>query len=81
MARTGELALIVGVEEFQWMFWISQKEVSTAHPSALKAEVGITILKPSDTRSFNRGKKPTTLTGELMLIKGKDINKYFKNII
>lgn len=64
------------------MFWISQKGVSPAHPSALKAEVGTTILKPSDTRSFNRGEKnPTTLTGELLLIKGKDNNKNFKNTI
>lgn len=57
------------------MFWISQKGVSTAHPSAFKAEVGITILKPSDTGSFNRGGNPTVLTGELVLIKGKDNNK------
>lgn len=44
------------------MFWISPKGVSTAHPSSLTAEVGITTLKPSDTRSFNRGEKnPTNL--------------------
>lgn len=64
------------------MFWIPPKGVSTAHPSALMAEVGMTILKPSDTRSFNRGeKKPTILTGELVVIRGKDNNKYFKNTI
>lgn len=66
------------------MFWISPKGVSTAHPSALTAEVGITILKPSGTRSFNRGKKnPTTLRGELVLIKGKDKlnNSIFKVFI
>lgn len=40
-----------------WMFWVSQKGVSAAHPSALKAKVGLTILKPSGTRSFNRRKK------------------------
>lgn len=34
-----------------------QKGQSTARLSDLKAGVGRTILKPSDTRSFNREKK------------------------
>lgn len=50
--------LYCGSRGVLWMFWISQKGVSTAHPSALEAEVGVTILKPSDTRSLNRGKRP-----------------------
>lgn len=78
VASRRELALIVVVQEFCGCSGSLRKELSTAHPSSLTAEVGITTLKPSDTRSFNRGeKKPTILTEELVLIKGKDNNKYF----
>lgn len=57
VAGKGELALIVLVEEFCGCSGpLRQEQVQPVH-LPLKAEVGITILKPSDTRSFNRGKK------------------------
>lgn len=63
------------------MFWISQEKVQPI-PSALKAEVRITILRPSDTRSFNRGEKtPLPWQENLCLLRGKIITNTLKTLL
>lgn len=63
------------------MLFISRKGLHTAHLSALRAEVGRTVLKHSDTRSFIREKKFITLKGDLVLIKGKNNKNILKILL
>ena len=52
--KKGGLLLIVVVEKFFGCYGFLRKDrVQPIYP-LLKAEVGRTFLKPSDTRSFNR---------------------------